>query len=159
MLPLPEMCHHSDANPRACTTFSIPPGTQGTLWTRHGRERGLFTTQAQEAPTLACECPGAAMTNCHMLGGLTHRNVLSPSSGGRSSRGEIQVLAGPCSLLRHQGRILPASSSFWGLHASFVLGCITPVYAGAMVKSPSPISTEGARNARVTSNPRGWSTC
>lgn len=53
----------------------------------------------------------AAITKHHTPGVLNHRYSFSLSSGGCES--EIKVWKGPCSLLRPQKRLLPASSSLW----------------------------------------------
>lgn len=56
------------------------------------------------------------MTNDHSPSGLKHRDAFSPSSG--AQRSGVAVSAGPCSLQRLQGRVLPASSSSRGLRVS-----------------------------------------
>lgn len=96
---------------------------------------------------MTCQCPGAAMANCHMRGGLTNRNVLSPSSGGRSSRGEIQVLAGPGSFLRRLGE--EPSRLFQVLGASCI-PCVRLHHPGiCRCQGEKPIThTHGRRKER-----------
>ena len=54
--------------------------------------------------------PRVAFTKYHTESALNQRHLFSHSSGGWKS--EIKVLAGPCSLWRHQGRIYSRSPSF-----------------------------------------------
>ena len=85
------------------------------------------------------------MTLCLTLSsGLNNRNLLSQSSGGKKS--EIKMLAGLCSLQRHEGRICSGPLSYLlvvCVNSSVVSVC------NPMDYSPSGSSVHGILQTRV----------
>ena len=76
--------------------------------------------------------------------GLNNRNLLSQSSGGKKS--EIKMLAGLCSLQRHEGRICSGPLSYLlvvCVNSSVVSVC------NPMDYSPSGSSVHGILQARI----------